>query len=156
MSKKGSNGKSMSFDDLAVDVEKEIGGDWFPLGDKAPGVEFKLRSPHCMDFKRHRNGLQQKYKAYKIDATGASADSVAVERAYHEAIAELLILDWRGISEPYSKELARELMGNQKWRKWSMLVSAIVARLEADEEVARSEEGKGYEQPSATGSSTTP
>ena len=91
---------------MKTNVAKERDGDWIKSV-ATPGMEWLLRSPHYGPFKRARDLLVQKLGRRR----GVSSDEDFNERTNREfgmLYAEHLVLGWRGIDEPYSKELAIE------------------------------------------------
>jgi len=133
---------------LRADTAKENDGDWRDLPD-LPGVYIKVRSIHYGPFTIARNlatqKLSRKYGRGKIIPPEVDAEVSG------ELIADHLLLDWRGLDEPYSPETARRVLTDYGFREFAAMI------LTASTEIGRAEtefveDARGNSAPLSAGS----
>lgn len=105
---------TLKLSSLKTDVTKEDDGDWIPAA-TMPGVSFKVRSPQFGAFKTARDLLIQKLTRRRRAGDDEYADKV--DREVGKLYAEHILLDWKGLDVPYSKELAIEVCTDRGYRR---------------------------------------
>ncbi len=114
--------KLVKLSSLKADREKEREGDWQPSD--IPNVSFFVRSTNYAPYKIERDA-----KFAKL-ARKHGADSIPDE-ARATVLGELavkhLLLDWKGLDEPFSKEIATEVLTDESYRDFrgSVYLSAM-------------------------------
>ena len=140
---------------FAIDVEAEENGVEERLPAPLDCFAFTLRSLHCDDVQDWI--ANETVRQTKLNRNAELPGKVQAS-IFRRAIGEKLIVDWSGLLDdarkpiPFSRELARELMSERKWRHIAEALSSIVlerARLRVDEE---SSEGKASESSSVIAS----
>ena len=147
-------GRRMSL--YAIDVDAEEHGTWEALAAPLDWAEFRLRSHLCddvQDWMADEGARVQKAKR-NVDLTGREQATL-----FRRAIGEKVIAGWRGLLDDdgkaieFSRELAREIMADRKWRHFANAIVDVVlakARLEVEE---KDEAGKASALSSDTASS---
>lgn len=117
----------MKLNSLKVDVAKETDGIWKPL-DIDENVMVKVRSIDCPQHQRRVRKYASKnwrqMQSGKIDPVVEWAET-------GKALAETVLLDWKGILDddgneiPYSLGLATELMTKREWKEFRKAVSRV-------------------------------
>jgi hypothetical protein len=92
------------------DVERE--GDWQPAAD-IPGVSFFVRSTNYAAYKIERDARFAKL-ARKFGADAIPDDERA--KVLGELAVKHLLLDWKGLDEPFSPEKAEEVLTDEAYR----------------------------------------
>jgi hypothetical protein len=135
---------------LKADLNKEREGDWVSYPDFGdPDVAFKVRAMTNPDFQakfdREVMKLAQKH--------GQSVPRDERDRALGQLMAEEILLDWRGLDEPYSPEMAMDLLTDPAYRELRVAVESCAMRLTRLKVDFVETEGKNSVQPSAQSSS---
>lgn len=111
-------------------------GRWFELGENAA---IKV----ARDGNRaHKEALKRLWRPHRAALRAGSLPDEQIERMAVEAMAEALLLDWRGIEEegvvvPYSREAALRLLTRYPdFRNSVAALSADMANYQAEEEEA--------------------
>lgn len=112
---------------LKADVKKENEGDWVPFADWGDGeVAFKVRGitydGFTTKFDREAMRLAQKYGS-------ESAPKSETEALYGRILAEEILLDWKGLDQPYSYDLAADLLSDPAYRDLRNAVQACAQRI---------------------------
>jgi len=140
--------RTISLQSLRADTAKENDGDWRDLPEY-PGVSIKVRSIHYGPFTIARTlanqKLSRKYGRGKIVPPEVEAE------VNGELIADHLILDWKGIAEPFSVEQARLVLTDPGYREFSAAI--VIAATEIGRaEIEFTEDARGNSAPLSAGS----
>lgn len=100
---------------LAVDLKKEAEGDWVPF---LPwkGVRFMVRSTETPEFTAARDKLLRDL-AKQRQATGLEIPPAEIDKKLGELYAEHILLNWEGLDEPFTPELALEVLTDPAYRE---------------------------------------
>lgn len=82
------------------DKSKFTEGVWVPLGDK---LQVRIGS---MKSERYEEALQRALEPHRVALKTKSLPDELLEAAVVEALAEAVLLDWKGDEHPYSKQQA--------------------------------------------------
>ena len=131
---------------FAIDVEAEEKGTWEPLAPPFDCFEFLLRSLHCddvQDWIANESAREQKLNR-NVELPGKTQAMI-----FRRAVGEKLIVDWKGLLDDagkpiaFSRDLARDLMVERKWRHFADAISTVVlekGRLRFEEDAAEGKE----------------
>jgi len=118
---------ALKLNSLKANIDREKTGDWvsYPeLGDK--DVAFKVRGINYPEFqaKRDREGkrLASRYGTEEIPQD-------EFDKVQGRLLAEEILLDWKGLDEPYSADLAMNCLSDPAYRELRMAVVACAIRL---------------------------
>lgn len=125
----------MELNDIAIDADRFEQGAWVDHIPEMGDLRLKVRGVGNADYR--------KLQARLIDALprakkqGGKIEPDELDRITATCLLETVLLDWDGImingkSAPYSKEQAKELLLNPKWRRFRDAV-AWAASIVADE-----------------------
>lgn len=129
----------MKLSDIAIDVERSEGGDWVRDIPDAGELQLKVRGLRSKDYQQRIATQMAAVPRSKRVAGRIPADVSG--RIIGEAMAEHLLLDWRGLTDdndqplPFSKEKARQLLVDPRYtrfREWVSWAAAEVEELGAD------------------------
>lgn len=103
---------------LKADVKKESEGDWITaddieVEDPAKPVQFLVRSTNLPSFRIARDAAFAKLAR---DAKGQPISPVKSGNLLGKLLVEHLLIDWRGLDEPYSLDLAMETLTDDAYR----------------------------------------
>lgn len=113
---------------LRVDAKRVNDGVWIERPGIAPGVAVKVRSIHYRPYDIARSLLTRRF------ARGSKGEPLATVDINPEVgglLAEHILLDWRGFDEPYSPELAQEMLTDPEFGTLTQQVE--LAAMEAGE-----------------------
>jgi hypothetical protein len=107
---------------LKQSAKADHDGVWVPLPE-VPGAEVKVRPLDFPAYSIARNLLSQKL-AREFGRKQIPPEVQTTRNGL--LLAEHILLDWKGFDEPYSKEQAKELLGDWEWRKlnWQVVWAA--------------------------------
>lgn len=130
---------------LKADLKTEREGDWVSYPDFGdPEVAFKVRamtSPEYQArFDREVMKLSQKH--------GQTVPREDRDRVLGQLMAEEILLDWRGLDEPFSAEKAMDLLTDPAYRELRIAVETCAMRLTRLKVDFVETEGKNSAQPS--------
>jgi len=98
---------------VKTDLKAEREGDWVDYPEW-PGVRFKVKSLQCPEFVEARGRLMRKLaKKYK-------GDPIPLDETTKELgtlVANIILLGWDGLDEPYTPERASEVLTDPSYRK---------------------------------------
>lgn len=122
--------KDLILPDAVVDVIEN--GAWVGGFDDVPGVEIKVIGTTSRTF---RKAINAKIEAARADNKGAPVSPELIADLVAEAMGEVAILDWRGITNdgepvPFSRELAKQWMTAKGGKTFIDLVAACAHRLD--------------------------
>ena len=98
---------------LRVDSTRVNDGDWVEATDIGEGVAFKVRSAY---YKPYDIARQQATARLRRQMKGKPAADEDILLAVGPALAEHILLDWRGFDVPYSREVAAAMFADIDWR----------------------------------------
>ncbi|TIR34575.1 MAG: hypothetical protein E5X35_07630 [Mesorhizobium sp.] len=131
---------------LKADLAREEKGDWMPALD-IPGVEFNVSSLHLPAYQTALALMEQRLaRSYKGAPVPTTIRTVEVGKLLHKHI----LHDWRGFDEPYSPELAREMLCEPEGRNFIAAVQNCAAMISLTDVEFVEDAGKNSERPSAT------
>lgn len=114
--------KTVKLASLAADLAKEREGDWVSAPDIAPGIQFHVRStfypPFCTARDQGREKLNRKFPEGIPEEDNAKfLGTLAIQ---------YLLLDWSGFDQPFSADVASEILTDEAYRKvrWSVYLAA--------------------------------
>jgi hypothetical protein len=111
MTAKTKPGKLIKLSSLKADLETEKNGKWidYPAW---PGVSFHVASELSPEFTAARDaGIQEMARLYPGEVPPEKRRD-AVMQAYHDHI----LLDWKGLDEPLTPELKRQVFFDEEYR----------------------------------------
>ena len=113
----------------------ENGGVWVELDSK---TSIKVRRLGCKAF---RDSLKEKSEKYKVALRLQNLDDDVAERIYAEALAETILIDWRGMELgdsviEYSAEQAYEILSDEENKDFKELVVELAREAETFREQA--------------------
>lgn len=98
---------------LAADLKKEAEGDFIDIPE-LPGVALKVRSLQTSAYAVARDVMTQKHRRKH---QGKPVPPAEFSRDFGKLAADHLLVDWKGFDQPYSPELARELLTDESFRQ---------------------------------------
>jgi hypothetical protein len=111
---------------LRANLERENAGDWIAAPDIGPGVEFKVRGINFPEFRalrdREAKRLAAQYGSEPIPEHEADA-------ATGRLLAEHILLDWKGFDEPYTKDMASDMLKDPAYRELRQAVVSCAVRI---------------------------
>lgn len=133
---------------VKADLEREEKGDWVPSPD-FPGCEFNVSSLHLPAYQTALALMEQRLaRTYKSVPVPQTIRTVEVGKLLYKHI----LHDWRGFDEPYSPEVAREMMCEPEGRNFIAAVQNCAAMISMTDVEFVEDEGKNSERSSAKGS----
>lgn len=114
--------KLVKLSSLKADREKEREGDW--QASDIPGVSFFVRSTNYAPYRIERDARFAKL-ARKFGADAIPDDDRAT--VLGELAVKHLLLDWKGLDEPFSTQLATEVLTDEAYRDFrgSVYLAAV-------------------------------
>lgn len=149
--------------DITADRNKEVQGVWLPVGE---GFDVKVaRMPNP----KFNARLQELGRPYRSQLRRGQYDAATVEKLTTEAMAETVLLDWRGLEDddgnpiPYSQQKAKELLSdNSSFAEIVQELASDYSNFQYDLEESKDNLGKsgnggtnGATSPSSSNSDTT-
>lgn len=98
---------------LRADLEREAKGDWIAAPDCGLGVEFLVTSLHTPAYRTARAELQLRLQTRFM---GKPIPPEVEDKEFGSLYAKHLLLGWRGFDEPYSSDLAEQMLSDPAWR----------------------------------------
>ncbi len=135
----------MKLSSIEVDPDKIEQGQWIGNIPEAGDLELKVRGLQNADFRRLQGKLVEAVpRAKKV---GGRLDPDEQDRVTNQCLAATVLLDWRGLEDdtgpiPFSKEKARELLMDPRYRRFREAV-IWAASVVGEEQVADLEEAQG-------------
>ncbi len=130
---------------IKVDLDRESKGDWVNSLEY-PGVKYRVSSLHLPAFKVALSELERKWRRKYKDA--ATPDEVSVP-ALGKLLHQHILHDWSGFDEPYSSDLAYEMMSTPQDRNFVTDVRNAAAMISLDQFEFVEDEEKNSAAPSA-------
>lgn len=137
---------TVKFESLAVDLDKEREGDWIDYPDW-DGVAFKVKSTQAPAFRTaYEHMLQKMARRYQGKPVPPDDSRQAIGDIYHKHI----LLDWRGLDQPYSPQNAIDALTDPRFRKVFAAVDWCAQRVGDAEIEFVADAAKNSEPPSDT------
>lgn len=137
---------TVKLNSIKADLQREAKGDWIEYPDW-PGVSFNVSSLLLPAYRIDRDLLGQRLsRQYKGKPIPPEVVTTEIGKLYHKHI----LHDWRGFDEPYSRELAGQMLPDPEYRNIVAAVEWCAAKV-SDVDVEFIEDAaKNSERPSAT------
>lgn len=125
------------FQTFATDEALETEGKWFPLSKTASVLVARTGNS------RYADVLRESMKDNPLEGLGEKEANAVAETVLLEVMAETVLLGWKGLQYkgkdvPYSKEMARTMLGIKDFRR---KISALADNFEAFKVKAEVEQG---------------
>ncbi len=135
----------MKLSSIEVDPDKIEQGQWIGNIPEAGDLQLKVRGLQNADFRRLQGKLVEAVpRAKKV---GGRLDPDEQDRVTNQCLAATVLLDWRGLEDdngpiPFSKEKARELLMDPRYRRFREAV-IWAASVVGEEQAAALEDDAG-------------
>ncbi len=120
---------TLKLSSLKADLSREHGGDWIPYKqvDWPEPIELKVRSLLYPPYQAARSALLQ--KALQRSQAGREMDDDERRVEIARLLADHILLDWRNIDVPFSRDQAFEALSDPAYRELVVAVESCASRL---------------------------
>lgn len=120
---------TLKLQSLKADLDREHGGDWIPY--KQPEwdepIELRVRAFSYPPYQAARSALLQ--KALQRSQTGKEMDDDERRTENARLLCDHILLDWKNIDAPFSKQKAFEVLSDPAYRELLIAVESCAARV---------------------------
>lgn len=133
----------MELNDIAIDTDKVEKGDWIDNIPDMGSLRLKVRGTDTADFGKLLRTLMNAVPRKK--KMGGNIDQAELDRINATCLLQTVLIDWDGVvingnPTPYSKEMAKELLTNPKWKRFREAVVYAANLVGQQEQQAKEEE----------------
>ncbi len=133
----------MELNDIAIDVAKVEEGDWVDNIPDMGTLRLKVRGIDNNDFTKLMRKLMQAVPRKK--KLGGNIDPEELDTISAKCLHQTVLIDWDGViingaETPYSKDLAKELLTNPKWKRFREAVVYAATQVGQQDQAAKEED----------------